>query len=88
MGMPCEINSLLKLTPAQGYPVRLERGQRHRVQKAGYRILPMDVPILLVDEHWQAAADVRICTLVWEHDTTTLVFEIDRLYDPPVLMKG
>lgn len=88
MGMPCEINSLLKLTPAQGYPAQLELGQQYCVQKEGYRIMPMDVPILLVDEHWWAYADVNICQLVWEAGLTRLTFEIARVYNAPFLTKG
>ncbi len=41
MGMPCEINSVLKLTSVQVYPASLEVGTSHRVQKTGYRIFPL-----------------------------------------------
>ncbi|NJK27368.1 MAG: DUF2584 family protein [Coleofasciculaceae cyanobacterium SM2_3_26] len=87
MGMPCEVNSILKLKPSQGYPPHLEVGQRHQVRKAGYRIMPVDVPIPLVDEHWVARADIRIYRLVWEDGTTTVDFEIDRIYETPFLTK-
>ncbi len=45
MGMPCQVNSILKLKAAQGYPESLKIGDRHQVQKGGYRILPLDVPL-------------------------------------------
>lgn len=83
MGMPCQINSLLKLKPAQGYPARLEVGARHRVQKNGYRIFPLDVPLCLVDENWLAHADIIIEKLTWEHQITSLEFRIHRLYATP-----
>lgn len=82
MGMPCQVNSILKLKPSD-YPDPLESGARHQVQKDGYRIFPLDVPLCLVDEHWLAHADVIIKTLTWANQTTYLEFTIARLYDKP-----
>ena len=87
MGMPCEVNSVLKLKPSQGYPAQLEQGKRHSAQKEGYRIVPMDVPILLVDEDWLAHADIKIHRLVWENGVTSIEFEIDRIYESPFSTK-
>ncbi len=83
MGMPCQINSILKLKPAQGYPSALKVGTSHRVQKNGYRIFPLDVPLCLVDEQWLAHADIVIEKLTWEHQMTHLEFRIHRLYAAP-----
>lgn len=83
MGMPCEINSILKLKPSQGYPNSLEVGSRHPVQKDGYRIFPLDVPLCLVDENWLAHADIVIEKLTWAQQTTYLEFRIARIYDTP-----
>ena len=88
MGMPCEINSILKLNPTQGYPGELvERSQYHAV-KQGYRIFPVDVPIPLVNERWQAFADVIIRKLTWEEGKTDLTFEVARLYNLPLQIKA
>ena len=87
MGMPCEVNSILKLKPAQGYPTQLKKGERYRGEKEGYRIVPIDVPIPLVDEKWIAYADVKIFRLVWESERTIVEFEIDRIYQTPFLAK-
>ena len=87
MGMPCQVNSILKLQPAQGYPERLELESRHQVTKSGYRIFPLDVPLCLVDEHWQAHADIVIDKLTWQQQTTYLEFRITRLYEVPFSMK-
>ncbi len=46
--------------------------------KEDYRIIPVDVPIPLVNEHWVAYADVIIEKLVWENRQTTVLFRIDR----------
>jgi hypothetical protein len=83
MGMPCQVNSILKLTPAQGYPAGLKVGTHHRVQKSGYRIFPLDVPLCLVDENWLAHADITIEKLTWEHQTTYLEFSVSRVYTTP-----
>ncbi|PZO41171.1 MAG: DUF2584 domain-containing protein [Pseudanabaena frigida] len=87
MGMPCEVNSILKLKPSQGYPAQLEKGKRYQARKEGYRIIPIDVPIPLVDNNWFAHADIKICRLVWEDGVTTLDFEVDRIYQTPFLTK-
>lgn len=84
MGMPCEVNSILKLNLSQGYPAHLEKGKRFQAEKAGYRIIPIDVPIPLVDETWIAYADVKISRLVWENKKTIVDFEIDRIYSTPI----
>lgn len=88
MGMPCEVNSILKLSPQQGYPAMLELGRTYQVQKDKYRIFPIDVPLPLVDQNWVAHADIVIRQLVWERKQTHLTFEITRIYSTPFLTKG
>ena len=87
MGMPCQVNSILKLCPSQGYPASLAIDASHHVQKDGYRIFPMDVPLCLVDAQWLAYADVIIDKLTWQNQTTHLEFRIVRIYDKPFAMK-
>ncbi|RZM77316.1 DUF2584 family protein [Leptolyngbya iicbica] len=87
MGMPCQVNSILKLKTAKGYPAVLELGSRHEVNKHGYRIFPIDVPLCLVNEHWQAHADVVIDKLTWQQQTTSLQFRIVRVYETPFMMQ-
>jgi hypothetical protein len=83
MGMPCEINTILKLKPSQGFPEELELSARYQVFKEGYRIFPVDVPIFLVDESWVTHADVIINKLVWEKNQTIINFEIRKIYSSP-----
>ncbi|MDY6936423.1 MAG: DUF2584 family protein [Cyanobacteriota bacterium] len=85
--MPCEINSLLKLKPSQDYPIFLEIGKQYQARKEGYRIIPIDVPIPLVDENWLARADIKIFRLVWEDGKTFLEFEVTRIYQQPFSVK-
>ena len=80
MGMPCEVNSILKLTPSQGYPPELEKEQLYQGRKEGYRIIPVDVLLPLVDEHWRVQAEIKIRKLVWENGMTIVNFEVERIY--------
>jgi hypothetical protein len=82
MGMPCEINSIVKLNAA-AFPSDLTIGSMHTATKSGYRIFPIDVPLQLVDEQWQAQADVVIQQLTWENQMTTIGFRIHRVYAQP-----
>jgi hypothetical protein len=88
MGMPCEVNSILKLTVMQGYPKKLERNLKYQGIKAGYRILPIDVPINLVDETWISYADVIINKLIWENKETFVEFEIYKIHQNPLNIKN
>jgi len=86
MGMPCQVNSILKLSRDQ-YPAVLEQGAQHQVTKSGYRILPLDVPLALVNADWVAHADIVVRRLQWEGGQTTLWFEVQRLYLTPFPVK-
>lgn len=85
--MPCEVNSILKLKVSEGYPKELKLDKKYKAIKEDYRIIPIDVPIPLVDENWKAYADVVIEKLIWEDKNTTVFFKIDRIYDAPFLVK-
>lgn len=87
MGMPCEVNSILKLKPSQGYPEEIEPETHHHASKEGYRIFPVDVPIPLVNEDWLAYADAIITKLTWEQGITNIEFKINRIYKLPFLVK-
>jgi Protein of unknown function (DUF2584) len=86
MGMPCEVNSIVKLKRAD-FPVVLTIGETHRASKSGYRIFPIDVPLQLVDEQWQAQADVVIEQLTWENQMTTIAYRVHRVYAQPFSVK-
>ncbi len=88
MGMPCIVNSVLKLSPEQGFPEDLRSTQMYTAQKEGYRILPLDVPVQLVDRQWQAQGEVVIRQLIWENQSTTLKFELVKQYPQPLALKS
>jgi len=86
MGMPCQVNSIMKLNEMQ-FPTIMEVNAAHQVIKSGYRIFPIDVPLQLVDDHWCAHADVVINQLIWAEQQTVLKFYIHRTYDQPFALK-
>jgi hypothetical protein len=86
MGMPCEVNSIVKLNQS-AFPTELKIDTIHTAQKSGYRIFPIDVPLQLVDEQWQAQADVVIQQLIWENQMTTIMFRIHRVYAQSFAMR-
>jgi hypothetical protein len=80
MGMPCQVNSIVKLSSAE-FSMKMELDAVHRVVKSGYRIYPIDVPLQLVDENWCAHGDVVITELTWTEQQTILKFKVHRIYD-------
>jgi hypothetical protein len=87
MGMPCQVNSIVKLNQTE-FPLALTIGDSHQVQKSGYRIYPIDVPLQLVNRDWMAHGDVVIDKLIWADQTTIVEFHIHRLYAEPFPVKG
>lgn len=81
MGMPCEVNSILKLNDLEGLSADFSPGSLHKMSKEGYRIVPLDVPLLLVDVNWQNLANVAVRKLIWENKKTDLLFEIIEVYE-------
>ncbi|MGI0492655.1 DUF2584 family protein [Alkalinema pantanalense CENA528] len=86
MGMPCQVNSIVKLKSSE-FPVPLVEAGVHTARKSGYRIYPIEVPLQLVDEQWQAQGEVIIQRLTWENQTTTIVYRIHRCYAVPFAVK-
>jgi hypothetical protein len=74
---------LVFLEPRMMPAETLSVGSRHHVNKANYRIFPLDVPLALVDDNWVAHADIVIDQLIWQKGTTNLQFTVVRLYDRP-----
>ncbi len=60
---------------------------QHQASKDGYRIIPVDVSIPLVDENWVYHADIVIRKLTWENHKTTIAFEITKIHDVPFSIK-
>ena len=87
IGMPCEVNSILKLTLEQGYPDLLNLVLDYKGEKKGYRILPVDIPLFLVDASWNANAEIIINKLIWEDSKTIVYFKIIKVFDEAISLK-
>ena len=87
MGMLLELNTILKLSPNQGYPSSLIVKNVFVAIKQDYRLFPLDIPIPLVNKEWKAYADVIIFKLTWEEQRTILVFEVVKIFEKPVFYK-
>lgn len=85
--MPLELNTILKLSPNQGYPSSITVGNVYVAIKQDYRLYPINIPISLVNKSWEAYADVIIFRLTWEEQKTILVFEIVKIYEKPLSYK-
>jgi trehalose utilization protein len=86
MGMPCVVNSIVKL--GDDYPITLELNATHQATKSGYRIFAIDVPLQLVDANWLAHGEVIIDQLTWQAGATQLTFRIARIYDTPFAVRN
>jgi hypothetical protein len=86
MGMPCEINSIVKLSQTD-FPDNLVVNDTYTIRKTGYRIFPIEVPLQLVDANWMAHADVAICQLIWAGGETQITFQVVRCYVQPQSVK-
>jgi hypothetical protein len=84
MGMPCEVNSLVKI---RGDEFALQVGVQYTLTKAGYRIFALDVPLQLVNGDWVAVADVVIDQLTWQEQTTAIALRVVRVYEVPFAVK-
>lgn len=73
MGYKVELNWVLKL-PSQQLPresEQLEEGRIYEFEKEEERIYPVNIPIELVDDHWNIWAEVRILELTIGYGRTT-----------------
>ena len=61
MGFKTEFNWALKLKPENGLDEsKLEIGKVYDFSKNGYRTYPVDIPIDLINQNWEAVAKVIV----------------------------
>ncbi len=53
MGVPVEMNTVLKLTPDQGLPEHPEADTTYTFSKDGTRFYPIGVPVELIGPDWK-----------------------------------
>jgi len=81
MGHVVEFNWALKLKPAQGLDEdKLEVGMIYNFCKEGNRVYPLDIPIDLINENWEAVAKIIIIDLENKKGKTTGKFKVLRIY--------
>ena len=86
MGSLIEINDTLKLTPAEGFPAKLELGGKYAFRKTGRRLFHLrPVRVFLVEEiegRWKMWGHALIdeLTINATRDETSGTFEVTLLY--------
>jgi hypothetical protein len=81
MGYITEFNWALKLKPEQGlHENSLEVGMIYDFSKEENRIYPLDIPIDLINENWEAVAKVVITQLENKKGKTSGKFKVLRIY--------
>jgi hypothetical protein len=60
MGVPVEMNTVLKLTPEQGLPAPPEEGRAYTFRKEGPRFYPLGVPVELIGADWKTVGKAVI----------------------------
>jgi len=81
MGFKTEFNWILKLKPEQGFPEVLEVNKEYNFLKDGYRVYPLDIPIDLVNENWEAVAKAVIVECTLGNGKTKGIFKIVKIYE-------
>lgn len=79
MGCIYEWNWILKLNQEQ--ILELEVGKILTFRKKGTRIYPIDIPIDLVNENWEAIARCVIVSVTMEKEETRGKYQILSIYD-------
>jgi len=81
MGFKTEFNWVLKLKPEQGLrEEELELGKEYRFYKNEYRVYPLDIPIDLLNEDWEAVAKIIIIEVSNFEGKTTGKYKVIKIY--------
>lgn len=79
MGCIYELNWILKL-PKDQFP-NLKNNTEFNFKKGGIRIYPINIPIDLVNENWEAVARCVILSVTMQNGETTGKYRIINVYD-------
>jgi hypothetical protein len=77
-----KINSCLRLSPAQGLPDSIKEGQEFKFTKDSHRVYPIDIPMNLFSDKWEALARIAILRTTVGDGKTTGTFRILMVYTP------
>ena len=82
MGFKTEFNWVLKLKPEQGLREQeLETSKEYRFLKQEHRIYPIEIPIDLVNEDWEAIARVIITEVNNFEGKTSGKYKVIKIYE-------
>ncbi len=78
MGMPLELNTMIV---TKNKETKTDQENVYRLLKEGYRLYPMDIPVIEVrnDKAAQPFALAKINQLIWENGETQIIYELVEL---------
>lgn len=79
MGCLYEWNWILKLEETQIPELKI--GKQFNFFKKGMRVYPIDIPIDLVNENWEAIARCVVSSITIEKEVTKGIYQIISIYD-------
>jgi hypothetical protein len=82
MGVPVEMNTVLKLTPEQGLPDPPEEGRAYTFRKDGPRLYPLGVPVELIGADWKTVGKAVIDEYTVSLAETRGRFRVVRRFPP------
>jgi hypothetical protein len=81
MGHKIEFNWALKLEPTQGLDEKnLKVGEIYEFIKEGYRVYPLDLPLDLLNQKWEAVAKIIIVEIRNENQKTKGKYKVLKIY--------
>jgi hypothetical protein len=80
MGFETEFNWVMKLSQKQGLFQDLKEGGQYKFNKQGFRVYPVEIPLDLVNENWEAIAKVVVEEFKNYKGKTFGTYRVVRLY--------
>jgi hypothetical protein len=80
MGVPVEMNTVLKLSVGQGFPENPALETEYRFEKDGTRFYPIGVPVELINADWQTIGKAVIDEFTVSTERTSGKFRIVKLF--------
>ena len=81
MGVPVEMNTVLKITPDQGLPENPQLDTVYAFAKDGTRFYPIGVPVELIGPDWKTVGKAVIDEFTVSTEATRGKFRIVKLFD-------
>ncbi|MBI5138073.1 MAG: DUF2584 family protein [Nitrospirae bacterium] len=82
MGLPVEMNTVLKLTPAQGLPADPRPDTVYAFSKDGTRFYPIGVPVELIGPDWKTLGKAVIDEFTVSTERTSGKFRVVKRFTP------